>query len=109
MDMLFDTGTFRGVLMLLAGGLAPALVAYVLERLNWFQQLSADKRLWVAMAAAVLLTGLSKLGLDFIPEAIMQQLDWYWLLLLPVLKFGYMQIAHGLDKVLLGGYDGKKP
>ena len=86
-----------------AGAWAPLLVAFLLERVVWFQKLSAEAKKWVVPAIFVVLPILAQVALQFVPADAWALLEPYWnAIALGFVGYVGSQAAHAWDKSRTG-------
>lgn len=92
--------SFLDVVKLLAGGGGlGAIIAFVFERLGWFQGLSPKGKFWLVLAMCLILPIMAQSALIFIPSSVWQFLEQYW----PGVLAGFVawissQYSHAKDK-----------
>ena len=82
-----------------AGAWAPLLVAFLLENVTWFQNLSAEAKKWLVPAIFVVLPIVAQLLLQYVPADVWPALEPFWnALAIGFIGYFGSQLAHGWDK-----------
>lgn len=82
------------------GVVTGAVIAFLFERMDWFQQLGAKAKWWIVFSVTILLPVLAQAALDFVPAATWVTIEPYW----QALGYGFVawastQATHILDKL----------
>lgn len=95
--------SIQDFLLWLASGLgSSAIMSYIMERLEWFQNLVSDKKRLYATVGASVISILSFLTLKYVPAEVWDLLSPYWQLVLGVIAVNYgVEVFHFFDKKLL--------
>jgi len=85
----------------LAGGVVTgAVIAFLFERMQWFQALSSKARWWIVLGFTVLLPVTARLLLDLVPAAVWVAIEPYWKALgLGFIAWASTQATHVFDKL----------